>query len=80
MLDFELDYLDDISIEHHIDGMDGNVQTEQVETSSAVNRGEIRHDKFNNKDNEGYDSDVTSVGQDEMDSGLVLSIGEAVIE
>ena len=57
--------------------MDGNVQTDQVETSSAVNDGEIRHEEFNNKDNEGYDF---SVGHDEMDSGSVLSVGEAVIE
>ena len=45
VLDFELDYLDEISIEHHIDGMDGNVQTDHVETSLAVNDGEIRNDK-----------------------------------
>ena len=32
------------------------------------------------KINKGYDSDVTSVRQDEMDSGSVLSFGEAVIE
>ena len=32
VLDFKLDYLDDISIEHVVEGTDGNVQTDQVET------------------------------------------------
>ena len=33
MLDFELDYLDDLSIEHVVEGTDRNAQTDQVEAS-----------------------------------------------
>ena len=55
VLDIELDYLYDISIEHVVEGTHGNVQTDQVESSAAVNDGEIRHDEFNNKDSVGYD-------------------------